>query len=201
MTKNPKLSKTQTQERNVINDGQPITKTHMYSKLYLQNIINNHDLENFSCLSKKRCRYSELDMKHYREKLLQSSIGSQYQLEGFTEAPRVSTTKLQFPPKTSRQLETLFLSLFCSNNIMNEFLHRQGEQNSFYLLIFCHNIHPNTKKSMSELLEIHPFHNVSNHGYGGNSTLVSWSRLPEFFHLAVEIVKDAEDFFRTEVNL
>ena len=112
----------------------------------LQNIINNHDLENFSCLSTKGCRYSELDMKHYREKLLQSSISSQYQLEGFTEAPRVSTTKLQFPPKTSRQLETLFLSLFYSNNIMNEFLHRQGEQNSFHLLIFCHDIHPNKKE-------------------------------------------------------
>ena len=57
-----------------------------------QNIINNHDLENFSCLSIKGCSYSKIDIKHYSEKLWQYSINSQYQLEGFTEAPRVSTT-------------------------------------------------------------------------------------------------------------
>ena len=54
---------------------------------------------------------------------------------------------------------------------------------------------------MSELLKIHPFHNISNNGYGENSLLISWSRLPEFFDLAVKIVKDAEDFTRTEVKL
>jgi hypothetical protein len=54
---------------------------------------------------------------------------------------------------------------------------------------------------MSELLERHPFHNTSNHGYGGNSLLISWSRLHEFFYLAVEITKDAEEFLRTEVIL
>ena len=63
-------------------------------------------------------------MKHYSEQLWQFSINSQYQLEGYTEAPTVSVTKLKFPPKTSRQLETLFLSLFYPNNIMNKFLHR-----------------------------------------------------------------------------
>ena len=94
-------------------------------------------------------------MKHYSEHLWQSSINSHYQLEGYTETPTVNTTKLKFPPKTSRQFETLFQSLFYPNNIMNEFFHRfnsskfdsplcecgRGEQNSLHLLIFCHDVH------------------------------------------------------------
>jgi len=180
-----------------------------------QNIINNHDLEKFSSLSIKGCSYSKSVMKHYSEQLWQSSINSQYQLEGYTEAPTVSTTKLKFPPKTSRQLETLFLSLFYPNNIMNEFLHRfnsskfdsplcecgRGEQNSLHLLIFCPDIQLKKRNSMSELLISHPLHNILNQGYGGNSMLISWSRLHKFFDLAVEITRDAEQFLRTEIKL
>ena len=178
-------------------------------------IINNRDLEKFSCLSIKGCRYSKSEMKNYSEQLWQSSTNSQYQLEGFTEAPTVSTTKLKFPPKTSRQLETLFLSLFYPNNIMNEFLHRYNsskfdsplcvcglaEQNSFHLLLSCPGVNITKRNNMSELLERHPFHNTSNHGYSGNSLLISWSRLQEFFCLAVEITKEAEEFLRIEVVL
>ena len=82
-------------------------------------IINNHDLGKLTSLSIKGYSYSKSVMKHYSEQLWQSSINSQYQLEGYTEAPTVSATKLKFPPKSSRQLETLFLSLFYPNNIMN----------------------------------------------------------------------------------
>ena len=53
---------------------------------------------------------------------------------------------------------------------------------------------------MSELLERHPFHNIVNHSYGGNSMLISWSRLREFFDLALEITKDAEGFLRIVVK-
>ena len=57
------------------------------------------------------------------------------------------------------------------------------------------------RKKMSELLERHPFHNIINHGYGGNSMLISWSRLREFFDLALEITKDAEEFLQIEIKL
>ena len=178
-------------------------------------IINNHDLEKLTNLSIKGCSYSKSVMKHYSEQLWQSTINSQYQLEGYTEAPTVSTTKLRFPPKTTRQLETLFLSLFYPNNIMNEFLHRfnsskfvsplcecrRGAQNSLHLLVDCHDIQANKRNNMSELLERHPLHNIVNHGYGGNSMLISWNRLREFFDLALEITKDAEEFLRVEVKL
>ena len=54
---------------------------------------------------------------------------------------------------------------------------------------------------MSELLKNHPFHNILNQGYGGNSMLISWSRLHEFFDLALKITRDAEEFLRIEVKL
>ena len=57
-----------------------------------------------------------------------------------------------------------------------------------------------SKENMSELLERHPFHNIVNHSYGGNSMLISWSRLREFFDLALEITKDAEEFLRIVVK-
>ena len=47
---------------------------------------------------------------------------------------------------------------------------------------------------MSELLKIHPFHNISNHN-------ISNHRLPQLFNLTIDIANDAEDFLRTEVKL
>ena len=43
MTKNPKIPKTQTQERIVINDGQPKHR-YMYIKLYLQDMVPRQTL-------------------------------------------------------------------------------------------------------------------------------------------------------------
>ena len=54
---------------------------------------------------------------------------------------------------------------------------------------------------MSKVLKRHPFHNIFNHGHGGNSMSISWSRLHKFFDLAVEITRDAEQFLRTEIKL
>ena len=74
-------------------------------------VINNHDLEKLTSLSIKGCSYSKSVIKHYSKWLWQSTINSQYQLEGYTKEPTVSTTKLKFPPKTSRQLETSAIAL------------------------------------------------------------------------------------------
>ena len=74
-------------------------------------VINNHDLEKLTSLSIKGCSYSKSVIKHYSKWLWQSTINSQYQLEGYTKEPTVSTTKLKFPPKTSRQLETSGIAL------------------------------------------------------------------------------------------
>ena len=116
-------------------------------------IINNHDLGKLTSLSIKGYSYSKSVMKHYSEQLWQSSINSQYQLEGYTEAPTVSATKLKFPPKSSRQLETLFLSLFYPNNIMNV-----GEGRKIHLPAYytdCPDVQADKRKKMSELLERH----------------------------------------------
>ena len=78
---------------------------------------------------------------------------------------------------------------------------RRGAQNSLHLLTDCPNVQADKREKISELLERHPFHNIINHDYGGNSMLISWSRLREFFDLALEITKDAEEFIRIEIKL
>ena len=98
---------------------------------------------------------------------------------------------------------------------MNEFLHRfkiskfvspllnvgEGRKIHFTCLPTVLMYKQIKGKKMSELLERHPFHNIINHGYGGNSMLISWSRLRGFFDLALEITKDAEEFLRIEIKL
>ena len=84
-------------------------------------IIKSKDYSKFSTLSTKCCSYTKSLMKSFTEKIWQQSMNSQFQLEGFAESPTVSTTKLKFDLKLSRQHETLFLSFFYTNNIMNEF--------------------------------------------------------------------------------
>ena len=77
----------------------------------------------------------------------------------------------------------------------------EGRKNSLHLLTDCPDVQADKRKKISELLERHPFHNIINHGYGGNSMLISWSGLREFFDLALEITKDAEEFLRIEIKL
>ena len=176
-------------------------------------IINNMDLERFSELTPKSCMYSKGLIKMFTVSIWQTTIDSQYQAEGFTDAPKVSATKLRFPMNTTREFETLLLSLFYPNNLMNEFLYRYdstkfvsptcccgyGEQNSKHVLLHCYYIEFANRAAMNELLFNNPIHPY--YKYGGNAFLISWSRIPEFFNLCCKIIEDGIEFLRLEVNL
>ena len=68
------------------------------------------------------CSYSKPLMKQYTESVWQGLINNQCQLEGCSAAPQVSLSKLVFPKDSSREVETLTLSLFYPNNLLLSFL-------------------------------------------------------------------------------
>ena len=180
-----------------------------------KNIIANKEFSKFCSLSIKCCDYTKDQIIKFGEKLWQDTISRQYQLEGYTEVPIVSTTKLKFDLMTSRKFETLFLSLFYPNNIMEEFLYSfdsnkfgspicgcgRGEQNSMHLLTDCGRINESKRVKMTQYMDETPIHNTLPPNYASNQFLVSWSRQPQFFQIAVEIIIDAEKFYRSEVVL
>ena len=102
-------------------------------------IIDTWDIQRFTDLSSKCCSYSKVTMKTYAELLWKSTINSQFQAEGFSKAPIVSTDKLKFGPNTSRKFETLMLSMLYQNNLLNAFLHRFNPQKFNTPLCNCSN--------------------------------------------------------------
>lgn len=176
-------------------------------------IIKTSYLEKFSELSSKACSYTKTQIRKYSESLWQTSMDCQFQLEGFSDSPKVSVSKLKFPPKTTREAETITLSLFYPNNLMNEFLYRynnttynspncccgHGCQNSQHILLHCRHIDAEKRSRMSEFLEVNSTH--SDDTYGGNAFLITWSRIPTFFSLCMEIMNEASSFLRSEIEL
>jgi hypothetical protein len=177
-------------------------------------IIKSVHLEKFEELSSKACSYTKTQIKNYSEFIWQSSMDSQFQLDGFSDSPKVSATKLKFPSKSTRQFETLLLSLFYPNNLLNGFLYRydketydsplcccgREEQNTKHLLLNCMFIDVDKRRRMNKYLEANHIHQLHN-SHGSNVFLISWSRKPKFFQLFMEIVDDCLEFTRTEIRL
>ena len=177
-------------------------------------IITNVNLGRFLELSSKACEYTKAEIKTYLETLWQNTTNIQYQNEGFNDAPKVSATKLKLPNNTSRQAETLLLSMFYPNNLMNEFLYRYdstkfafpmcscglGEQNSTHIILNCGFIDAKTRLKMHHLLDNNQLHPLYGN-YNTNVFLISWSRIPEIIHLCQKIMKEAIKFLRLKVIL
>ena len=175
-------------------------------------IIGNWDLHRFADLSPRCCRYTKGLMKTYSEVIWQSTINCQFQSEGLAEAPVVSTTKLKIPLNTTRTFETLLLSLFYPNNLMNEFLHRYnptqfvtplcrcsyGEQNSLHILFYCRLVDENHRRKMHQFVTNHLSIMASSLNY---CSFISLSRETEFFHICQEIINDAIKFLKLEIIL
>ena len=178
-----------------------------------RSIFETGQLDQFAELSVKACSYTKGQKQKYTELLWQSSIDNQFQIEGFFGSPKVSTSKLKFPRSTTRDFETMFLSLFYPNNLMKEFLYRydsrrynspscpcgNGCQNSHHLLLNCEFIDEEKRSLADEFMGGKESH--YNDTYAGNAFLISWSRNPKFFKICTEIMTEASTFLLTEIEL
>ena len=178
-----------------------------------RSIIETGQLDQLAELSVKACSYTKGQIQKYTEILWQSLIDHQFQIEGFIDSPKVSTSKLKLPPSTTREFETMFLSLFYPNNLMKEFLYRydsrrynspscpcgNGCQNSHHLLLNCTLIDEEKRSLAAEYMGDKESHYSDT--YDGNAFLISWSRNPNFFNICKEIMKQASTFLLTEIEL
>lgn len=176
-------------------------------------IIGNNYLEKYSELSQSSCAYSKPLIKAYSETVWQALVNSQYQLEGYSDAPIVSSTKLKLQRSLSRESETLLLSLFYPNSLLNGFLYQYNkdkytspicccgyeDQTPEHILLNCPKVTEWKRHEMKEILSDKP--PCSTDSNNGCMFLISWSRLPKFINLCTEIIKDASSFLRTEITL
>ena len=150
----------------------------------------------------------------YTEVLWQNKANSLFQLDGFHEAPRVSTKKLVFHPEISRKTETLSMSLFYPNNLFKRFLHRfdpakfssaaclcgNGSQDPLHILLYCKSVQWNSRlKTQKFLSETQP-HSITAVSQQ-EALLLSWSREPGFLQHCVDIIKSIEHSLIVEIIL
>ena len=161
----------------------------------------------------KACSYTNGQILKYLEILWQSFTDNQFQIEVFIDSPKVSKSKLSFHPSTTREYETMFLSLFYPNNLMNEFPLRydnrrynspscpcgNGCQNSHHLLLNCKLIDEERRSPAAEFMGDEESHYCDT--YDGNAFLLSWTRNPEFLKICTEIMIEASTFILTEIEL
>ena len=176
-------------------------------------IINNLELESFADLSTSSCTYTRGQMRKYSEILWQGTINSQFQSEGYNESPKVSVDKIKIPIMVDRKLETLVLSLFYPNNLLNGFLHKYdpvkyksplctcgtNEQNAEHILLYCPLVDPHLRTQMSDILFSSYDHKSSlqiTYPY-----LISWCRNKDFIKLCIKIIRSARTFLKVEIIL
>lgn len=176
-------------------------------------IIGNNYLEKYFELSPLSCVYTKQLIKVYSESVWQTLVNSQHQLEGYSDAPIVSSTKLKLQSNLSRESETLLLSLFYPNNLLNSFLYQYNkdrftspacccgskEQTAEHILLHCQNVKEWKRHKMMEILADDPPGSTDKNS--GCMFLISWSRLPVFIIICTEIIKDASSFLHTEITL
>ena len=175
-------------------------------------IIEYSQLSKFTDISTEACSYTKVLMDKYTVCIWQDSIDREFQHDGFPSGPIVSTEKIKFPCKTSRKVETLTLSLFYPNNLLNAFLHHYNrtrfasplclcgrrEQDNWHILTECPLIDSTRRTEIRSIIERTSYHGED---FEKSHLLVSWIREPQFLQLATEIACEAMKFVYTEITI
>ena len=153
-------------------------------------------------------------MRKYSEILWQGTINSQFQSEGYSESPKVSVDKIKLPIIIDCKPETLVLSLFYPNNMLNGFLHKYdpvkyksplctcgtNEQNEEHLLLYCPLVDSHLRAQMSDIL-------FSSNNQNSSLQLItyphliSWCRNKDFIKLCIDIIRSSMTFLKVEIIL
>ena len=85
-------------------------------------IVMSNDFMRFTELSSDCCSYTKHMINRYVESKWQSSVDNQWLLTGYSTAPIASCEILSFDSFVNRKTETLCLSFFYINDMLNSFL-------------------------------------------------------------------------------
>ena len=175
-------------------------------------IIKNSDVSKYLELTPNSCTYTKELMKKYTEHVWQRSITSQYQLEGYSSYPEVSCSKMTIPNSVPRVVETLFMSIFYQNNLMNSFLYKlnrglvntpkcscnmEEDQDALHILTACGNIDRHKRQHLIQTLNnTNTCPDTEDH-----ILLLNCSRDTDFVNWSLEIMSEATSFLRTDIQL
>ena len=177
--------------------------------------IISKNIAKFTELSSNSCSYSKGMIQKYTEVVWQSTINNQYMAEGYPNIPRVTCAKLPIPPLTDRILETLLLSHFYNNNLMNGYLHSIGHhkaltplctckaaiQTPYHCMLECELVDTTLLQELKD--NIDAFHNknpsMMNTDISNHITLLNMSRNRTILELMVKVIKSNKSKYRTEI--
>ena len=130
-------------------------------------------------------------------------------MDGHQYYPKVQCSKIRFPTGTTRETETLTLSLFYPNNLLNSFLYRfnkdrfitplcgcgEGEQDATHVLTQCKMVKAVTKRKLVSLItEDFPIDTL-------RPFFSDWSKDPGFIQLCVTAIRSCKDLLVKEIIL
>ena len=180
-----------------------------------KNIISMMDTEKFTELSTNSCSYSKKMMQTYTEELWQTQVNNKYLAAGLSSIPRVSCDKLAIPITVDRALETILLSHFYINNLMNSFLYRVGqkginsplcpcgreEQTPYHCMVECKYINDNIKEELNRGIAAFYKEPKNSRLVIGNDhiTLLNMSRNNDVMQLMLNIIKSKRHTYRTKI--
>ena len=127
-----------------------------------QSIIVQNNYERFFELSAKACSYTQPLMNKYVESILwNSSLKTQFQLEGYHKYPKASCIPLPIPKYTDRNKEVILMSFMYKNNLLNSFLYtidrvpspmcslcNSEEETPDHILFRCNKVQDDLKQSV-----------------------------------------------------
>ena len=179
--------------------------------------IKSKNIIGYTELSSIACSYTKPMIQKYTESLWQSTINNQYIADGHPNIPQVSCDKLPIPPYIDRNMETLLLSHFYNNNLMNEYLFRIGHhetvspmcpckvanQTPYHCLLQCElvdtNIGHELKDGIDTFYKEHP--NMMNSSTHDHITLLNMSRNKCILELMLKAIKSNKTKYRTKIVL
>ena len=180
-------------------------------------IINTRDYLRFTHLSSRACSYSKALMRSYTERMWQMSIKYEYCNEGYNYLPIVSCESIPIPNHSIRDIETILMSHFYNNNLMNEFLFRLGHkdvssplcpclkdrQTPYHSVIECTLIDYQIRQKLQE--EVNGFlkdnHDEGMHIIKDHTLLLNMSRNKNFVELMFKAIKVNLKSYRATIVL
>ena len=193
-------------------------KQSLHPKLFTkedENIIISRDHLQYTNLSANACSYSKTLVKRFTELLWQKKICTEYQCEGYSSIPVVNCNSLPTPANITREVETILMSHFYENNLMNGFLYRIGNKNAstplcscehdiqspFHSLIECRLVDNHIQSKL--IKEMKAFFLTADNKDAAivkdSVTLLNMSRNKTLLNLMGEAIKDNIKSYRTKI--
>jgi hypothetical protein len=191
-------------------------KAEVYPETFNPNdtlILEMNDMTQLPNLSRKACHYTKGSMRLFTELIWQECINNQLMMEGWTQIPKVSTTPLQFPSLTNRDVEVLVMSMFYKNNLLNGFLFSMDrlrwnsplcscgyeEQTAIHVLTNWILTEENLRDQAAYYMNL--ANDASNLDELGTVTILNCSRDLGFIRICCEIVENSQLQLRRKISL